>query len=72
MVVAYSMVAVDNYTSLLLRLAWVRTSIDLVGSRVLLVIKAQVDVEDVSMWQLRRSRFKDLEVQGESTYSEVR
>ena len=72
MVVAYSMVAVDNYTSLLLRLTWVRTSIDLVGSRVLLVIKAQVDVEDVSMWQLGWSRFKDLEVQGESTYSEVR
>ena len=48
MVVAYLMVAIDNYTSLLLRLAWVRTSIDLVGSRVLPVTKVQVDVEGLS------------------------
>ena len=49
MVVAYLMVAVDNHASLLLCLAWVRTSIDLVGSRVLPVTKVQVDVEGVSM-----------------------
>ena len=35
MVVAYSMVAIDNHTSLLLCLAWVEMSVDLVGSRVL-------------------------------------
>ena len=39
MVVAYSMVAVDNHASLLLCLAWVRTSVDLVRSRVLPVMK---------------------------------
>ena len=49
MVVAYLMVAVDNYTSLLLCLAWVRTSIDLVGSRVLSVMRVQVDVEGFSI-----------------------
>ena len=48
MVVAYSMVAIDNHTSLLLRLAWVRTSIDLVGSRVLPVTKVQVGIEGLS------------------------
>ena len=35
MVVAYSMVAVDNHASLLLHLAQVGVSVDLVGSRVL-------------------------------------
>ena len=39
MVVAYSMVAVDDHASLLLHLAWVRMSIDLIGSRVLPVAK---------------------------------
>ena len=48
MVVAYSMVAVDKHASLLLHSAWVRTSIDLAGSRVLLVTKVQVDVEGIS------------------------
>ena len=48
MVVAYLMVAVDNHTSLLLHFAWVRTSIDLVGSRVLPVTRVQVDVEGFS------------------------
>ena len=33
----------------LLHLAWVRTSIDLIGSRVLPVMKVQVDVEGISM-----------------------
>ena len=46
---AYSMAAVDKHASLLLCLAWVRMSIDLVGSRVLPVTKVQVDVEGVSM-----------------------
>ena len=45
---AYSMVAVEKHTSLLLCLAWVRTSIDLVGSRVLPVTRVQVDVEGFS------------------------
>ena len=49
MVVAYSMIAVDKHASLLLRFAWVRTSIDLVGLRVLPVTKIQVDVEGLSM-----------------------
>ena len=48
MVAAYSMVAVDRHASLLLHLTRVRTSIDLVGSKVLPVIKIQVDVEEVS------------------------
>ena len=33
----------------LLCLAWVRTSVDLVGSRVLLVMEVQVDVEEFSI-----------------------
>ena len=49
MVVAYSMVAIDKHASLLLCLAWVRTSIDLVGSRVLPVMRVQVAVEGFSM-----------------------
>ena len=36
------------HASLLLYLAWVRTSIDLVRSRVLPVTKVQVDIEGVS------------------------
>ena len=36
------------FSGILLCLAWVRTSIDLVGSRVLPVTKVQVDVEGVS------------------------
>ena len=48
MVADYSMVAVDRHASLLLHSAWVRTSIDLAGSRVLLVTKVQVDVEGIS------------------------
>ena len=48
MVVAYLLVAIDNHTSLLLHLAWVRTSIDLVRSRVLPVTRVQVDVEGFS------------------------
>ena len=35
MMVAYSMVAIDKYTSLLLCLAWVGMSVDLAGSRIL-------------------------------------
>ena len=35
------------HASLLLHLAWVRTSVDLVKSRVLPVMKVQVDVEGV-------------------------
>ena len=49
MVVAYSMVAVDDHASLLLHSAWVRTSIDLIWSRVLSAAKVQVVVEGVSM-----------------------
>ena len=37
------------FSGILLCLAWVRTSVDLVGSRVLPVMKVQVDVEGVSM-----------------------
>ena len=48
MVAAYSMVAVDRHASLLLHSTWVRTSINLVRSKVLPVIKIQVDVEEVS------------------------
>ena len=48
MVVDYSMVAVDRHASLLLHSTWVRASIDLVRSKVLPVIKIQVDVEEVS------------------------
>ena len=48
MVTAYSMGAVENHASLLLHLAWVRTSIDLVRSRVLPVTRIQVDVEGFS------------------------
>ena len=48
MVVVYLMVAVDKNASLLLYLAWVRTSIDLVGSRVLPVTRIQVNVEGLS------------------------
>ena len=57
------MVAVGKHTSLLLHLAWVRTSVDLVGSRVLPAARVQVDVEGVSTWQLRWSCFKGSEVQ---------
>ena len=38
-----------HVAQLMLCLAWVRMSIDLVGSRVLPVMKVQVDVEGVSM-----------------------
>ena len=48
MVVAYSMVAVDKHTSLLLCLAWIRTSVNLVGSRVLPVMGIQVGIEGFS------------------------
>ena len=48
MVVAYLMIAVDNHASLLLCLAWVRTNIDLVGSRVLPAMRVQVDIEGFS------------------------
>ena len=48
MVVAYSMVAIDSHASLLLCLAWVRTNVDLVGSRVLPVLRIQVDIEGFS------------------------
>ena len=40
-------ITVDNDESLL-HLAWVRTSVDLVGSRVLPVMNVQVDVEGLS------------------------
>ena len=59
-----------NY--LLLCLAWIRLSIDLVGSRVLPAMRVQVDVEGFSTWQLGRSCFKGSEVQGWSACSEVR
>ena len=36
------------YRGMVLHSAWVRTSIDLAGSRVLLVTKVQVDVEGIS------------------------
>ena len=36
------------FSGILLCLAWIRTSVDLVGSRVLPVTKVQVDVEGVS------------------------
>ena len=48
MVVAYSMVAIEKHASLLLCLVWIRTSIDLVGSRVLPVTRVQVDIEGFS------------------------
>ena len=59
-----------NY--LLLCLAWIRLSVDLVGSRVLPATRVQVDVEGFSMWQLGWSCFKGSEVQGWSVCSEVR
>ena len=46
MVAAYSMVAIGKHASLLLHLAQVEMSVDLVGSRVLPVVKIQVDVEE--------------------------
>ena len=45
MVVAYSMVAVGKHASLLLCLARIGMSVDLIGSRVFPVVKTQVDIE---------------------------
>ena len=42
-------IVTDIWDPPLLHSSWVRTSIDLVGSRVLPVIRIQVDVEGVSM-----------------------
>ena len=70
------LVGQSNYpiwsTRVLLHSTWVRASIDLVRSKVLPVIKIQVDVEGVSTWRSQAEivqRFKGSE---RSTYSEVR
>ena len=43
----------ENFALNLLCLAWIRTSVDLVGSKVLPVAEVQVDVEGVSTLQSR-------------------
>ena len=43
----------ENFALNLLRLAWIRTSVDLVGSKVLPVVEVQVDAEGVSTLQSR-------------------